>query len=501
VNLKKQAKTPLFDALKKYVEDGTVSFHVPGHKGGRGIPELVEYIGSKALSIDVNGMEDLDNICNPISVIKESQELTAEAFKADYAHFLVNGTTSGVQAMIMSVCSPGDKIIVPRNAHKSVIGGLILSGAYPVYVKPEINDELGIAMGITPKTVREALCMHPDARAIFVINPTYYGSASNLKEIVRIAHKHGVLVLVDEAHGAHFPFHPQLPVSAMEAGADMSAVSMHKLGGSMTQSALLLVKDGLIDNKKVKSIMNLTQTTSASYLLMVSLELARKQLALEGRQLLDNTIQLAEKAREKINNMAGLYCPGKDLEGQPGCFAYDVTKLVVNVKELGISGYQVEKILRRDYRIQIELSDLGNILALVTIGDNGETVSRLVQALDEIACTYRNKKPVRYSVKLPSQPEGVVSPREAFYGEKKTLFLDDAEGEISAEMIMAYPPGIPIICPGERITKEVIDYVKLLKTEFCLLQGPQDPEINYIRVLKHAYSIAEVTEFQKQSHK
>lgn len=481
--LKDQNSTPLFDALRRYVEDKTVSFHVPGHKGGLGIPELREYIGEKVLSIDVNGMEDLDNICNPISVIKQSQELAAEAFGADYAHFLVNGTSAGVQAMIMVLCNPGDKILIPRNAHKSAINGLILSGAIPVYIQPEIDSQLGIAMGVTPEAVKRALNNHPDAKGVFIINPTYYGVASDLKKIVEIAHSMGKPVIVDEAHGGYLGFHEELPPSAMQAGADMSAVSTHKLLGSMTQSSLLLIKEGLIDSRKVKGVLNLTQTTSASYVLMLSIELARKQMALHGRELLDKTIKLAQWARREINLTDGIYCFGEEILNQEGCFGLDPTKLTVNVKGLGLSGFDMEKLLRSNYHIQIELSDIYNILALVTIGDNRERVEKLVSALKKTAQKLPIKNVVKYSINITEPPELQVSPREAFYSDKKLVDLESSEGEICAEMIMAYPPGIPLICPGERITREIIDYVKMLKKEKCQLQGTEDPKVNKIKVL------------------
>jgi arginine decarboxylase len=483
MNLLKQYQTPLFDALKKYVDDKTISFHVPGHKGGRGLAEFKDYIGSKALSIDVNGMEDLDNICNPIGVIRESQALAADAFGADHAHFLVSGTTAGVQAMIMTLCSPGDKLIVPRNAHKSVVGGMILSGAIPVYIQPEIDSRYGFAMGLTPESVRRALTEHPDVKGVFVINPTYYGVASDLKQIVQIAHEAGKPVIVDEAHGAHLGFHSSLPVSAMEAGADMSAVSLHKLGGSMTQSSLLLVNNGIVDDSKVKKILNLTQTTSASYLLMVSIELARKQLALHGRALIDKAINLSEWARDEINATEGLLCMGREIVGQSGCFDFDPTKLVVNVRALGLSGFDTEKLLRTRHHIQIELSNLYGILALVTLGDGKDTVEALVDSLKAIASGCKIKNVLKYSMSLPEPAEVIASPREAFYAGNRPVPLEQAEGEISAEMIMAYPPGIPLVCPGERITREIIEYVKILKTEHCQLQGTEDPQINHIRVL------------------
>lgn len=478
-----QNKTPLFTALQKYAEDMTIPFHVPGHKQGRGNRELEALLGSTCLSIDLTCLEDTDNICNPVGVIKEAQELAAQVYGAQQAYFLTNGTTCGIQAMILSVCQPGDKIIIPRNAHKSAIGGVILSGAEPIYIEPEIHEYYGIAMGVKPETVQEALEIHPDAKAVFVINPSYYGIASDLQAIVAIAHSYGVPVIADEAHGAHLIFEDRLPISAMEAGADLAASSTHKLGGSLTQSSLLLQQGTLINPKRVKNALNLTQTTSPSYILMASLDVARKQLAQEGRVMIGETYEISLQARHRLSQVAGLQILGEDFLGQKGCFALDPTKIVVNVRGLGLSGYEVEKILRKKYRIQVELSDLFNIIALVSLGDNEETLNTLVTALTEIAKDHSVKNVVKYFIPVPAIPVAVVSPRNAYYGEARVVSLDEAEGLISTEMIMAYPPGIPIICPGERVTREIIDYVNILRNENAILQGTEDPEVKQIKVL------------------
>lgn len=478
-----QNKTPLLSALLKYVEDETIPFHVPGHKQGRGNKELEKLLGSTGLSIDLTCLEDLDNICNPVSVIKEAEDLAAQLYGAERAFFLVNGTTSGIQAMIMSVCQPGDKILVPRNAHKSAIGGIILSGAEPVYLDPEINEYMGIAMGVSVESLAEALAKHPDAKAVFMINPTYYGIGSDLADLVNLAHSYQIPVIVDEAHGAHLKFHPQLPLSAMEAGADLAASSTHKLGGSLTQSSILLQQGNLINPQRIKATLNLTQTTSPSYILLASLDVARHQLALHGKQMIDRTYRLAMWVREEINRIEGLHVMGDEVLQHPGCFTLDPTKIVVNVRALGLSGYEVEKILRKKYRIQVELSDLFNIIALVSIGDSEETLKPLLQALQGVADGQTIKNVFKYFVPLPNLPEAVISPREAFYGESRTIPLEEAEGEISAEMIMAYPPGIPIVCPGERITRDIINYVNILRQEAAELQGTEDPSVQRIRVL------------------
>jgi arginine decarboxylase len=477
-----QKATPLFDAVRKYVDDKVIPFHVPGHKQGKGIPEFREYIGERALQMDANGMDDLDYANNPTGVIYEAEKLMAHAFGAQNAYFLVNGTTAGVQAMILSACEPGDRIIIPRNAHKSTIGGIILSGAMPVYIQPEINEKLGIAMGITDESLKRAIKENPHAKAVFVVNPTYYGVASDLKSIVRIAHRHEMAVLVDEAHGAHMSFHDDFPLTAMEVGADMSAASMHKTAGSLTQSSVLLLRSGMIAPEKVKQVLNLTYTSSASYLLMCSLDVARKQLATMGSDMLEETLQLARWAREEINRIDGVYAFGRELIGTPGCYDFDETKLGICVSGLGYTGYQVEQKLRREYNIQIELSDLYNILAVISLGDRKEDVEALVNAVKDISSKTGVKEYKRATI-LPQNPKMIVSPRDAFYSPKKVVPLEESIGEIAGEMVMAYPPGIPVICMGERISKDIVDYIKVLKEEKCQLQGTSDPHVDYIRVL------------------
>ncbi|MEN6326437.1 MAG: aminotransferase class I/II-fold pyridoxal phosphate-dependent enzyme [Syntrophomonas sp.] len=477
-----QKVTPLFNALRRYVDDKVIPFHVPGHKQGRGIPELRDYLGDRVLQMDVNGMKDLDYLNNPSGVILEAQELFAAAFGAHNAHLLVNGTTSGVQAMIMSTCEPGSEIIIPRNAHKSTIGGIILSGARPVYVQPRIHQELGIAMGVTVESIAQAIDEHPRARAVFLINPTYYGITSDINSIVKLAHAKNIPVLVDEAHGAHMYFHHDFPPTAMQAGADMSAASIHKTAGSLTQSSILLEKSQLISSDQIKQVLNLTCTSSASYLLMGSLDVARKQLATQGNELLDYALLLARTAREQINKIDGLYAFGRELTELPGCDGFDETKLAINVRGLGYTGYQAERILREEYNIQIELADLYNIMAVVSIGDREENLLALVEALKDMTGKSKGRN-IKNSTVIPYCPEMIVSPRDAFYSRKKSLALEKCAGEIAGEMIMAYPPGIPVICMGERITRDIVDYIKILKEENCELQGTADPRVDFIQVL------------------
>lgn len=476
-----QTRAPIYEALDKLRRQRVVPFDVPGHKRGRGNPELVELLGEKCVGIDVNSMKPLDNLCHPVSVIRDAEELTAEAFHADNAFLMVGGTTSAVQAMILSACKRGDKIILPRNVHKSAINALVLCGAVPVYVNPEINSELGISLGMELDRVREAIESNPDAKAVFVNNPTYYGICSDIRSIVEIAHSHGMMVLADEAHGTHLYFQPDLPVSAMEAGADMAAISMHKSGGSLTQSSILLTNKG-VNSDYVRQIINLTQTTSGSYLLLSSLDISRRNLALRGEESFKKVMEMAEYARKEINEIGGYYAYGKELINGTSVFDYDVTKLSIHTLGIGLAGIEVYDLLRDEYDIQIEFGDVSNILAYISIGDRLQDIERLVGALADIARIYKKDKTGMLSGEFVN-PLVVKSPQEAFYARKVSVPLEQTEGCICGEFVMCYPPGIPILAPGEMITKEIIEYIVYVKEKGCSMQGTEDPLVNNLMVL------------------
>lgn len=476
-----QTRAPIYEALDKLRRQRVVPFDVPGHKRGRGNPELVELLGEKCVGIDVNSMKPLDNLCHPVSVIRDAEELTAEAFHADNAFLMVGGTTSAVQAMILSACKRGDKIILPRNVHKSAINALVLCGAVPVYVNPEINSELGISLGMELDRVREAIESNPDAKAVFVNNPTYYGICSDIRSIVELAHSHGMMVLADEAHGTHLSFQPDLPVSAMEAGADMAAISMHKSGGSLTQSSILLTNKG-VNSDYVRQIINLTQTTSGSYLLLSSLDISRRNLALRGEESFKKVMEMAEYARKEINEIGGYYAYGKELINGTSVFDYDVTKLPIHTLGIGLAGIEVYDLLRDEYDIQIEFGDVSNILAYISIGDRLQDIERLVGALADIARIYKKDKTGMLSGEFVN-PLVVKSPQEAFYARKVSVPLEQTEGCICGEFVMCYPPGIPILAPGEMITKEIIEYIVYVKEKGCSMQGTEDPLVNNLMVL------------------
>jgi len=477
-----QERAPIYEALERFRKMRVVPFDVPGHKHGKGNPELVELLGEKCVGIDVNSMKPLDNLCHPVSVIREAEELAAEAFGAAHAFLMVGGTTSSVQSMVLSCCKRGDKIIMPRNVHRSAINALVLCGAQPIYVNPDVDCRLGISLGMRLEQVEAAIRNNPDAVAVFVNNPTYYGVCSDLRSIVKLAHEHGMLVLADEAHGTHFYFGEGLPVSAMAAGADITAVSMHKSGGSLTQSSFLLTGPG-VSVGHVRQIINLTQTTSGSYLLLSSLDISRRNLALRGRREFEKVIDLAEYAREEINNIGGYYAFSQDLVNGNSIFAFDRTKLSVHTLEIGLAGIEVYDILRDEYDIQIEFGDIGNILAYLSIGDRRQEVERLVSALAEVKRRYKKDRAGMLSQEY-IDPKVVATPQEAFYAPKESLPLEQTAGRICSEFVMCYPPGIPILAPGEEITEDILDYIVYAKEKGCSMTGPEDPGIRHLNVLK-----------------
>lgn len=481
-----QEDAPIYEALEQFRRMRIVPFDVPGHKRGRGNPELSELLGDRCVNIDVNSMKPLDNLCHPVSVIKAAEELAAEAFGAAHAFLMVGGTTSAVQSMALACCKKGDKIIMPRNVHRSIINALVLCGARPVYVNPDVDRHLGISLGMKVEQVEQAIRDNPDAVAVFVNNPTYYGICSDLRTIVEAAHSHGMKVLVDEAHGTHFYFGENFPVTAMAAGADMASVSMHKSGGSLTQSSILLVGPDM-NADYVRQIINLTQTTSGSYLLMVSLDISRKNLALHGKHIFRKVTELTEYAREEINQIGDYYAYGSELINGDTVYDFDVTKLAVNTLDVGLAGIEVYDVLRDFYDIQTEFGDLGNLLAYVSVGDRERDLERLVAALADIRRRYKRDKATLMRQEYIS-PQVVAAPQEAFYAEKQAVALDEANGRICAEFVMCYPPGIPILAPGERITGEILDYIRYAKDKNCMLLGTEDPDVNNLQVTKGVIS-------------
>ena len=456
-----QSKTPYFTKLKEYGESNPTPFDVPGHKLGRIDNEMMEYVGHNTFKLDANAPRGLDNLSKPTGGLKEAQDLMAEAFGADRAYFLTNGTTQGILAVIMSEVRANQKILLPRNVHKSVINGLILSGAIPVFMKPNIDHTLGIANGISFETVKEAILENPDAKALFLINPTYFGVVSDLGSIIELAHEHDIKVIVDEAHGGHFYFSNLLPVGAMRAGADYAIVSIHKTVGSLTQSSVILSKGSRVDSARLEATLNILNSTSPSGLLMASLDVARKYIYFNGEKKLEKLIKMANKARNKINKIPGIEAITYDYFINKGEHGYDEARIIVKVSDLGITGFQAYNELRDIYNIQLELAETHLVLAVLSLGTIERDLNKLVNALEKIAKKHliENVEPIHQKTTY-TEPIYYMRPREAYHSYKKHVTLEHALNEVAAESIMVYPPGIPVVIPGEVISEEIIQDLK-----------------------------------------
>lgn len=462
--------TPLYDALMEYVKKETVPFHMPGHKQGRVLPK--EYIENLA-KIDLTEVPGLDNLHNPDGAILEAEKLAAKAFGSKQAFFLVNGSTAGIYAAMYAVLNPTDKVLVMRNSHKSVYNGVVLTQSIPVYLLPEIDYENGIAMGIDVEKIEEVLQKERDVKAVVVTHPNYYGFCSDIEKIVDIVHKYGKILIVDEAHGAHFPFSNNLPKTSIKAGADIVVQSLHKTLTSFTQTSILHLNSDRVDVDRLKYSLSLFQSTSPSYILMSSIDMAREYMEKEGKKRLEEIIQLSLYARREIGKIEEMKCLGEDVVGRYGIVDFDVTKLTISVKNLGIEGPEAEDFLRRECNIQVEMSDVYNILAMVTVGDDEKRVKMLLEGLKKLS---KNRKRVKFGDRIlfPSLPEMVLTPSEAVRKKKVRVPFEKAEGAISADFVTPYPPGVPLICPGERIEKDMVKYIEVLYNKGIKVLGIQD---------------------------
>lgn len=488
INVEKCVKdyqdAPLLNSLKDYSQMDIACFDVPGHVRAQGVEVLNNYFGEDIMKMDINSSPLMDNVSNPRTIIKDAQSMLAKAYGADEAFFITNGTTGAIHAMILSIINQGDKILIPRNIHKSVINALILSGGHPIFIQPEFENSLGISLNVSANCIKDALDKDKDIKAVFLLNPTYYGACSDIEEIVSLCHSKGVLVLVDEAHGAHFNFNDDLPISAMNAKADMSAVSIHKTGGALTQASALLVNNKNIDVKRVQQTINMIQSTSASYLLMASIDGARLNLETNGESQLSKALNLSRYAKFKINKIKGIKVFSTEMLENNGVDSIDETKLCINVRGLGLTGFEVYDLLYQKYKVQVELGDMYNILALISIGTTKSDIDMLINALDSISKSNMLNEKIKYIDIKQINPIIKLKPRDAFYKNKESVILEDSINRICGESIMAYPPGIPIIAPGEVVTKEIIEYIKTLKANNAYLTDMKDKSIKTIVVIK-----------------
>jgi arginine decarboxylase len=470
-----QFRTPLFDAMVNLAESRKVSFHTPGHKSGKGIStRFRKFVGPRIFSIDLTTLDEVDSLQNPTGVIKEAQELAARAAGADRSYFLVNGTTVGNHAMVASSTGPGDRVLIARNCHRSVLTGLIMSGAQPVFFQPAFDRDLKLTLNVPFETAKAAIDANPGARALLITSPNYYGLCADIERIIPYARDKGLLVFVDEAHGPHLKFNPKLPICALETGADMCVQSTHKIVGGMTQASMLHAKAGRINVDDVTNTLKLLQTTSPSYILMASLDLARMQMATEGKKLLNRTIKLAEDARAEISKIPGIACFGKDQAKQAGMADMDVTKLTITVSDLGLSGYHVSQMLNLRFGIQVEMADPFHVLVIVSIGDRQDDLNRLVEALKVISAETglqgallpldRVHPPVLNN-------RFAMTPRDAFYSDSELVDVRDSAGRVSTEIVTVYPPGIPLLVPGEEISQDALDYLQNMAGLGAIVDG------------------------------
>ncbi len=480
-----QSQTPILSALQSSSRRPHAAFYAPGHKRGQGAsPRLRELLGAAALAADLPELPELDNLFAPEGVILAAQELAAEAFGAEQTYFLANGSTCGIEAAMLATCGPGEKIIVPRNAHRSVIAGLVLSGAMPVFVTPEYSTELGLVLGVKTETIAAALTHHPDTRAVLLVSPTYHGICSDVGAIASLAHHHGIPLLIDEAHGPHFAFHPDLPTPALARGADLVVQSTHKVLGALSQAAMLHIRGDRIDRDRLQAALQLTQSTSPNSLLLASLDAARHQMAIEGKALLSDTLALAQQMRTELAKI-----PGLGVIDKPTVMAFssvnnlDLTRLTVDVSGLGLTGLEADEILHAELGVTVELPELRHLTLIVSLGNTVVDGQRCVAGLRSLAESRANQ---RSPVSACAQPETLsgaatlftlpqVSPREAFFAPTETVGAEAAIGRISADTISAYPPGIPAIVAGEVIGEGAIAHLTTIKQQGGYVTGGNAP--------------------------
>ncbi|MEC4816207.1 MAG: aminotransferase class I/II-fold pyridoxal phosphate-dependent enzyme, partial [Scytonema sp. PMC 1069.18] len=481
-----QHETPLLSTLKACAERPHAAFYTPGHKRGEGISSsLADVFGKAVFRADLPELAELDNLFAPQGVIQQAQQLAAEAFGASQTWFLVNGSTCGIEAAILATCGTGDKIILPRNVHSSAIAGLILSGAIPIFLNPEYDAVLDIAHSITPNAVQAALEQHPDAKAVMMVYPTYYGVCGDVGAIASIVHQYNIPLLVDEAHGAHFAFHPQLPISALAADADLTVQSIHKVLGAMTQASMLHIRGDRIDISRVSKALQLVQSTSPSYILLASLDAARQQMALHGKELMSQTLQLAQEARTRISQISGLSV--LDFSSPPERVVLDKTRLTVTVSGLGLTGFEADDILNEQLGVTSEFPSQQHLTFIISLGNTVHDIEQLVQGFTVLAQKYR-KTPIPITRKQTSLQfiinSSGVSPRDAFFSTTETLPLEETTKRICAEIVCPYPPGIPILMPGEVITQAALDYLKEIQTMGGFISGCADSKLCTLKVVK-----------------
>jgi arginine decarboxylase len=484
-----QHETPYADATLRYRATGFTPFHTPGHKLGKGAPhKLRELLGDACLSVDIAMAGGVEDTRESTRLIRLAEDYAAEAWGADRAWFLVNGSSSGVHALMLTLCGPGDTVIIPRNAHKSMLGGLIFTGATPVYMEPAIDPLWGVPLNITVDDARRALAAHPGAKAIVVTSPTYNGLGADLPAVAALAHTARVPFVTDQAWGPHLRFCGLLPADAMSAGADAAVVSTHKLISGITQTSVLMTRGSRLNVPRLEAMVHMTQTTSPQVLMYASIDAARQQMATRGEDLWRGAVELAEWARATLNEIPGVRCLGRELLERDGVAEFDPTRLTVSSCDLGHTGFQLETILRDDYRIAVEAADPLNVVLNVTFGDGRADLERLVDAFRDMAARYGVQRGGGLAcagllAATPAFTRQVMSPRDAFFAPATAVPLEDCAGLVSAEMVTPYPPGIPVLGPGEEISAQIVAYLQEGARAGLKVHGPEDRSLHTLRVV------------------
>ena len=464
----------ILNKLKELKNDNLISFHVPGHKMGKVFEKLgYEDILKKIYTLDTTEIDGTDNLHNAKEIIKDSQDRAARVFNSDKTIYLVNGTTCGIEAAIMSVCPPKSKIIVNRDCHQSVINACILGDIEPIYLSSRVCEKTNIIMGLDIEDTKSVIDRNLDAKAIVLTYPTYYGRTFDLKSICDYAHSKNMIVIVDEAHGAHLQLSEELPKSAIEQGADIVVQSTHKTLPAFTQSSMMHIKGDKIDDNKIKAMLRFLESSSPSYMLLTSLELAVDIYDKHGKELMRNLIKNIDNFKSKFKNNENIIIDNN----------MDKTKIFISLKNLGITGYDLDNILREKYKIQVELSNYYGVLLICTIGNDEGDFTRLEKSLEDLLLNISIGKILEDTNYPKTIPKKILNPRDAFYSDKKTIKLEDSIGKISGEYIIPYPPGISLISPGEMITQEIITYIQQGVKNGMIVNGIKDINLEYIDVI------------------
>ncbi len=480
-----QNSTPLLYTLLQHSKNKVISFHTPGHKNGQSIiPKLKNFTKRNVYYLDVTVFPEVDSLHDPVGCIKQAQELAAKAYNSKHAFFLVNGSTVGNIAMIMSVCDPGDSIILSRVCHKSVLSGIILSSVWPIWLQPKVDQKRDLIYEVSSEEIEQAIKNYPEAKAVLITSPNYNGITTDLIKISEICKKYNKFLLVDEAHGPHLKFHPDLPVSAAEIGADLYVHSVHKVLSGLSQGSILHVNSAKVDINRVRRVISMLQTTSPNYFILASIDAARMQVVKYGYKIFNNIIKYCEKAREEINQLTNIFCITRK-EIQSKYYDLDITKLTINITKTGLTGYKIEDILAKEYRIQVDCADMFNLIAITGIGTTKSDIESLIDALYEISKKYSGEEQT-WKLKLPPlATEVVMLPRDAIFSHNvKRVPLSKSAGHIAAQVLTPYPPGLPILTPGERISKDVVEYLEDLLAHTVRVSGQESESLKTIKVIK-----------------